>query len=575
MLVDVPFSRLTPKKARPQLPHAGHWEELSTAVRAFDPDVVVLVARKMPRLLEALSLDFGPGVLCISDQAIPFSATDLRDARVAIVDDVWNYGSTMLRARDRVQLAQPRATRMFAIGAREVARADAEGVELVVARRLQEQQYRALVDSVPHLLRQLPKPYDADFPLVRCLLQPGFNDWSVCWNWLSQTFGSGAHSVTGVEQLDAGVARATITLPRPGNWAVKARLYFDFNTASCNVVPMALAPVLPLANDYPAKTMASSVFDALAELILGAEDVRGGHVDAKARLNTFCDSLLVRDEVVALLGGLLSPESVDPFSITDVETQFGRRAGEVARRLLQSDDIGSASGFLPERANACSPSFGATASPSVSVNLYAHAIFFLSEGFAVRAMEALFEGLGKAVGADDPEQYCLEEPFSPSEIVDDPYLRLRIGFTYRDILTLFVKHFSPRFSGPDADADGLVSMLIDLFIDQGAIVPTFSYQKEECRRVYRKGEANRSHDDDVERLSFALSRLGEKRQDVIERHRTRVAKIMAIMAFAGRTGNTVSAGPLERGTVGMLMPSVVERNAFELTGYMRRIGQWR
>ena len=67
----------------------------------------------------------------------------------------------------------------------------------------------------------------------------------------------------------------------------------------------------------------------------------------------------------------------------------------------------------------------------------------------------------------------------------------------------------------------------------------------------------------------------EMRRDLIENHRTRVAKIMAIMAFAGRTGDTVSIGPLERGTVGTLMPSVVEQSAFELTGYMRRMGKWR
>ena len=190
-------------------------------------------------------------------------------------------------------------------------------------------------------------------------------------------------------------------------------------------------------------------------------------------------------------------------------------------------------------------------------------------------MEVLFEALGHAVGADDPEAYSLDAPFSRADIRENPYLRLRIGFTYRDILALFEQHWTPRWSGSEIDADGLVSMLIDLFIDQGAIVPTFTLDKDSCRRVYRKGEANRAHDDEVERLHFALTRLpDDKYRDIIDRHRTRVAKIVAIMAFAGRTGNTVSAGPLERGTVGMLMPSVVERNAFELTGYMRRIGKW-
>ena len=218
----------------------------------------------------------------------------------------------MLRARDRVRLAQPRAVQMFALGARDAAKAVSEGVELVIGRSLAPDQYRTLVDSVPRLLRLLPKPYDADFPLVPCVLQSGFNDWPVCWDWLRQTFGASVHSVTGVEQLETGVARATVTLARPGNWAVKARLYFDFNSASCNVVPMALAPTLPLQNDYPAGTMASTVFDTLAKLMCGPVDLRGGDIDGKARLNTFCDSLLVRDEVIASMNGLLQPASLDP-----------------------------------------------------------------------------------------------------------------------------------------------------------------------------------------------------------------------------------------------------------------------
>lgn len=571
MLLDLPQTR-----GQSRLLDTGEWAGLSAAVRAFDADVVVLVARKMPRLLEALSLEFGSGVLCISDQAIPFSAVDLCDANVAIVDDVWNYGSTMLRARDRVALAQPRAVKMFALGAKSAAKAAAEGVELVIGRSLESSHYQSIVDSVPRMLRLLPKPYDADFPLVPCVLQPGFNNWPICWDWLRQTFGGSVHSVTSVEQIEAGVARATVNLTHPGNWAVKARLYFDFNSGSCNVVPMALAPTLPLVNDYPPATSASIVFDALAPLLLESDEIVGGVVDGKARLNTFCDSLLVRDEVLTSLRGLLQPDSLEPFSIADFETQFGRQAEDACRALDLADRSQAGLTDLPARVDPHSSGVGTATSPIASETLCANAAGFLSEGFATRGMEALFEALGRAVGADNPQDYSLDFPFSRDEIHANPYLRLRIGFTYRDMLTLFEQHWAARFHKAGMGADELVSMLIDLFIDQGAIVPTFSLDGGPCRRIYRKGEANRAHDDEVERLHFALTRLPDgKYRDIIDNHRTRVAKIVAIMAFAGRTGNTVSAGPLERGTVGMLMPSVVEQNAFELTGYMRRIGKWR
>jgi hypothetical protein len=570
------LSDLTQTRVQSHLSHAGDWAGLSAAVRAFDADVVVLVARKMPRLLEALSLDFGSGVLCISDQAIPFSAVDLRNAKVAIVDDVWNFGSTMLRARDRVARAEPRAVRMFALGAKDAAKAAAEGVRLVIARSLEPSRYGAFVDSVPRLLRLLPKPYDADFPLVSCVLQPGFNDWSICWDWLRQTFGARVHSVTGVEQIEAGVARATVNLARPANWAVKARLYFDFSSGSCNVVPMALAPTLPLENDYPPESMASVIFDTLAQLISESDETLGAGVDARARLNTFCDSLLVRDEVIASLGGLVQPNSTEPFSLADVATQFGRQAEAACATLDLTGCSRADLRDLPPRVDPCSSSVGAATSLMASDKLSRDAAAFLSEGFSTRGLEALFEALGRAVGADNPEGYSLDVPFSRQQIHGDPYLRLRIGFTYREILKLFEQHWAGRWSEAGMDAGELVSMLIDLFIDQGTIVPTFSLDDAPCRRIYRKGEANRAHDDEIERLHYALTSLPkDKYRDIVDNHRTRVAKIMAIMAFAGRTGDTISPGPLERGTVGMLMPSVVERNAFELTGYMRRTGKWR
>ncbi|MHC2284099.1 hypoxanthine-guanine phosphoribosyltransferase [Bradyrhizobium diazoefficiens] len=79
---------------------------LVNGVRDYSPDLVVLVARKMPRLVEALNLSLGDAV-CVSDHAIPFVHPNIKGARVAIVDDIWNVGTTMLRARDRVMLGTP------------------------------------------------------------------------------------------------------------------------------------------------------------------------------------------------------------------------------------------------------------------------------------------------------------------------------------------------------------------------------------------------------------------------------------------------------------------------------------
>ena len=79
---------------------SGVWLALVDQVRSWRPDVVVLVARKMPRLAQALELDFGAPTL--TDLAVPFADGAFAGARVAVVDDVVNVGSTFAAARASV-----------------------------------------------------------------------------------------------------------------------------------------------------------------------------------------------------------------------------------------------------------------------------------------------------------------------------------------------------------------------------------------------------------------------------------------------------------------------------------------
>ena len=240
------------------------WVELSNAVQQFDPDVVVLVARKMPRLVDALGLDFGPRAVAISDQAIPFVLRELKDARVAIVDDVWNVGTTMLHARDRTLNARPRTIKLFALAAKDAESAQEAGVNLVMLTSLSADQRRSFIESVPRALRLTSKPFDVDFPIIRCLIRAPYRTWEDCWAWLQAHFGELAHSTVDNAQLSAGLARATVNLRTISDWIVKARLYFDVRRGFCNVVPMALAPSLPLVNDYPSELLPQAVFDALS-----------------------------------------------------------------------------------------------------------------------------------------------------------------------------------------------------------------------------------------------------------------------------------------------------------------------
>src|SRR4029077_12852898 len=134
-----------------------------------------------------------------------------------------------------------------------------------------------------------------DFPIVPCLLRAPFRAWDDCWPWLKLRFGEYVHSTTDDAQLSAGFARATINISKEANWTIKARLYFDFGGGTCNIVPLALAPTLPLENQYPNESLSQAICNSLGKLLRdqapsGVSQDQFGNRDGWARVNTFCDS---------------------------------------------------------------------------------------------------------------------------------------------------------------------------------------------------------------------------------------------------------------------------------------------
>ncbi len=187
--------------------------------------------------------------------------------------------------------------------------------------------------------------------------------------------------------------------------------------------------------------------------------------------------------------------------------------------------------------------------------LTAGASLRLQEGFPSLALDALLTDLAAAVGADDPREYSLSKPYTSAQIEKEPYLRLRLGYSYRELVEIFRHNFDDVFrilQGTSVEL--LVSSLMDTFIDRGAIVPTFPMYGTTCVRIYRKGEANPRWDKEIARLQFALASLKEAdRKELLARGRTRIAKINAILALSGAIPSSLSAAGFERGTVGSLM----------------------
>jgi hypothetical protein len=148
-----------------------------------------------------------------------------------------------------------------------------------------------------------------------------------------------------------------------------------------------------------------------------------------------------------------------------------------------------------------------------------------------------------------------------------------LGYTYQELLDLFRRHLEdPLGLLPNISTERLVSALVDSFIDQGALVPTFPLHGSKSVRIYRKGENNPDWEEEISRLRFALDSLDEQDREELIAGRTRIAKINAILAFSGAVPTSLTVAPFERGSVGSLSPSVVERRGGDLTRVLRRHG---
>jgi len=560
---------------------ARAWQRVCERVQTYQPDFAVLVARKMPRIIEALNLNLGGQVICVSDQALPFVGTQLANARVAIVDDIWNVGTTMLRARDRVLQSGAREVRLFALGTRDEAKTAEAGVYLGNVGSLSDRNYRLLVNSVPRLLRSVPKPYDADFPLIPCVLRAPFSTWEQSWAWLQSRFGEAAHATIDQEQLTNGLPRASITLRHEWGWTIKVRLYFDFRQRICNVVPMALAPTLPLENDYPTGSASFRVFSLLAGLshVQSGRQLEYERRDGLGRATAYCDSLLFVEDVTHALNGLLQRSSLAPFSLQEFGSEFGPAALHECEALLGATlpqpSHNMVEAFMRRRAVLVSEQ---PSHPSVISNeqVTARAKLYAEQSQPLRKiLDALLQDLARAVGADDPDKYSLCSPFTRDEIATDPYKRLRIGFTYGELLE-FVRANQGEFSAArHPNLELAFSALVDWFIDTGAMVPTISFQGSSCVRIYRKGEANPTYDEEYLRFQLALKQLPTKdRKYLVEKGSTRLSKIAAIMSMGVAPATHLRPGAFERGTVAMLGKTVIERSDAEVTIMLHRLGLW-
>lgn len=510
------------------------WEDLSRRVNDWRPTVVVLVARKAPRIRDALGLSLGDGALQLSDLAIPFSQPELHGARVAIVDDVVNVGSTIERAYHRVLGAGASEARVFAIGRcesnpplRDIA------IEYVRPEPLDRDALQELSSRIPHALQTLDKPYDLDFPLLRCrprLPLSAFDDILAA---LAEMHGEDrVWDLTTDRGGRHGIRRLAVDLGESAGQYAKARLYADERRRRFSLMPIGITDPLPDGPPPAAPPIVVAVWDSVVART-------SNDPDAQARLRLFCDALAMGLRFLADHRHILAPDDEFPFDLADAELVLGPRVRRGAHRVPR-----------PERFTACAIDAPVTASlqtPSpflaaaIDQGLIAEVIAAAPSSDVISVFQTMFDVLADAVGASDPTRYRWTAPFSRKEVLADPYLRLRIGPTVVDLITL-VHQITGRAETELEQTRTDVSHLLDRYIDAGGVVPTTASYSDKIWRIYRKGESH-SRLRKAQQIEYALSRLAERPSE------TRAAKLITTLAYTEPADSLFEVRTRERGNV--------------------------
>lgn len=549
---------------------AWPWQELAKRVRAFQPDVVVLVARKMPRLVELFGLDFGPVDLIVSDLAVPFSHRQLRDARVAVLDDVVNVGSTLLHAADSVRACGAREVELFCL-ARKSNSPQRARVNCILEEPLTTGEYERLVGSVPQEICQLAKPYDLVFPTIPCVFALPFRSTGEVIVALRDRLGADAVHCLTPQYERPGLARVTVTVPlgrERGNY--KLRLYFNELERRCNVVPFAIPPNLAQSANAFRSATAGRLFERLERAVQDAPAATSLWPEeplCQARL--FATSLDLGLQMIdETLGDILAVAGTDNFDRTDAQMLFGPAAEE------EFVDVAPLGGSPREAAAVPVMGQVGTTSPflrHVGQHLAELAMERAQARDVLSIFKAIFDALAELVGAADPSKYQLDWPLTEKEIAARPYLRLRIGPSFDDLVAL-IGNLGAQKDNNDGKRSlplrSLVSAMLDYAIDAGAVVPTLGFYEGYYFRIYRKGESEQ-RDRAADRVSYAWHRYGKPLS------LTRCSKINVILAFSADLAPVLSPSSLLRGNAASLQATCLDKEEAEIARYLRDTGRLR
>ena len=462
------------------------------------PELIIAIARKMPRILEYAGILGTSGCQIVTERALPWVSNTLSPNGYAVFcDDILNWGSTLSHYVEFAQRHGMRNVQVRVYAMRETRRGQhrslfRNGVNLTVSRSFDEGSYWRFETSLPQQLVTMGKPFDIDFPILTIPLSEA-DACRTTENWLDSlgAIFASVHNLTTPTQRSAGITSISILEPmsvniqdvvpryrRRHNPTTKIRLYVSKSERLLRIVPMWIVPIHESILFGDKKVFSSelnSIFAEVSSLALQGEPFPH---EPRYNLFTYLLSFSYGQMFLPHIESLISGRHVAQPSIAerDLELLFGRSVSDYLKPRLdallcaQQPVVGLLEHFpayeppsqylKPDRAR------------KIALELKKRGYLYGTTQSVIRESMRIIDG---QVGAD---RSCDDRHLS--------YNRLRDGLPLCDLWrlarTVLRKETAPSFEE--------MSFLLDYYVDLGVVVPMVERIGAYYVRSYRRGEAD-------------------------------------------------------------------------------------
>lgn len=500
----------------------GKWNLLKNAILKYDPHVVILLARRSPRFFELFDWekDF-QGIEVISDFAVPFIADKITpDTKVAIIDDSLNHGTTLLNLCNKITpLSKNIHVFVYGLATPIKDEPKVNGIkfsniyQIIDANTKKETKdnslfyskessfslsyimplsksdstnhdngYESFSYTIPSVITLLSKPYEVEFPVFYASYKDSDYDASLIYSCLRDQLQEKAniHDVSSLDRVNLGLFRISIDLIEgvqdTANY--KLRLFLDDYAKTVAIVPMATGFQAPKAQQ--------------------CFDIKAIYKDYKEKLDTYYFSLEKEKTVDDLFYKLLRTDTQARFNQFASSFEFGLCTMSILKEFFDLTKLSLSNydtGML----------FGKD-----FANKIQQIPFTVNKDFAIQSQESVSEAenvntyFNESLTTNSSQKECMtrDDIFIEffNKINSDkstnvikanpsyPYLRLRQGPSFREMLNLFKEGWNKRLHAKytSEECRSYLSRILDDAIDAGSLVPTFNLDGE---RIYRSGEA--------------------------------------------------------------------------------------